>query len=327
MCTFAESLTARQIADAAAKKADAAASVSYLKTAVKSAASPADRRAVYAFLGAVQEQMALYDDARASYAEAAGIAAGDAAGMPVKTSEQLVIDAVRCALSAGDSDTADSYLNSSVRNSKNERIQAYIRLYTQWSMLCRVADTEAVREPVIVLKAYCELPSMASVKPAMLLTLWYVTGDDTYSRALKSEFPKSMEAAVVGGSVNMLPAPFWYFLPRLGAAQPDISGESVPVSPAAASPAASAENRDGAQAASGSEKIARQQLGLFREKANAEELIKRLKAKGFEAFVTTETRPSGTTYYIVVVDENAEGSMGNMLRTAGFECYPIFVDK
>ena len=75
--------------------------------------------------------MALYDEAKNSYAAAAGIAAGDAAGMPKKSSEMLVIDAVRCALSAGDGDVALQFLNSAVRNSKDESIQAQIKLYEQ----------------------------------------------------------------------------------------------------------------------------------------------------------------------------------------------------
>ena len=50
-------------------------------------------------------------------------------------------------------------------------------------------------------------------------------------------------------------------------------------------------------------------------------LVAALKDKGFTAAVTTETRASGTTYYIVAVDET-DGSIGDKLRTAGFEFYP-----
>ena len=68
--------------------------------------------------------------------------------------------------------------------------------------------------------------------------------------------------------------------------------------------------------------LRRLQLGLFREKANADRLVAALKDKGFTAAVTTETRASGTTYYIVAVDET-DGSIGDKLRTAGFEFYPL----
>ncbi|MBR6297259.1 MAG: SPOR domain-containing protein [Treponema sp.] len=70
-------------------------------------------------------------------------------------------------------------------------------------------------------------------------------------------------------------------------------------------------------------KKVRHQLGLFRDQKNAEDLVKSAKAKGFKAYSYSEVRPSGTTYYIVVVDENAEGTMGKQLRNAGFDCYPV----
>ena len=72
------------------------------------------------------------------------------------------------------------------------------------------------------------------------------------------------------------------------------------------------------------ERAGRLQLGLFREEANAKALAKRVEAKGFKADIATEVRPSGTKYYLVVVNENANGTMGEELRTAGFECYPLF---
>ena len=60
-------------------------------------------------------------------------------------------------------------------------------------------------------------------------------------------------------------------------------------------------------------------IKLFGEKC-----YQMVKEKGFKPYITEETRPSGTTYYIVVVDENAKGNIGDQLRSAGFECYPIF---
>ena len=53
-------------------------------------------------------------------------------------------------------------------------------------------------------------------------------------------------------------------------------------------------------------------------------MVDRLKAKGFAAYIEEEKRPSGNIYFIVVVDENAQGNMGLQLKTAGFDCYPIF---
>lgn len=72
------------------------------------------------------------------------------------------------------------------------------------------------------------------------------------------------------------------------------------------------------------ERAVKLQMGLFRERANAENLVSRLKDKGFAAYMTSEKRASGTTYFLVFVDEDAKQSMGLKLKSAGFECYPIF---
>ena len=318
----AQALTARSVSDEAAKEDTADDSAAYIKSNLNKLTDPAEKRALYAFLGSLQEQLSEFDDARSSYAAAAAIAAGDASGMPKKSSEQLVLDAVRCALSTGDSATADSYLNSAVRNSKDSKIQAYIKLYTLWSSLCRAEKSDDLAEPVVMLKAYAALPSMAVVKPPVLLTLWYITGEDAYADSLRKEFPSSPETGIVTGSVQILPAPFWYFIPRKAAAQPEIAaGTEVSVNAADAGDSTKAAVSDtaGADAA----KAKKLQLGLFREKTNADSLVSTLTNKGFKPYITTETRASGTTYYIVVID-GADKSVEDNLRTAGFEFYPVF---
>ena len=352
-------LTARAVADAAAAKPSVDASIAYIAENIAKVSDPKEKRALYAFFGSLQEQLARFDDARASYAEAAAISAGDAERMPKKSSEQLVLDAVRGALSAGDYATAERYLNSEVRNSADEAVQARIKLYALWAELCRANVSADLDESVVMLKAYVSLKSMASVKPAVLLTLWYLTGDAAYAAALKKEFPASLETGIVKGSVQLLPSPFWYFLPRKEAALPEIdsggaekiastekdagaavpqkteskknSGQSQSVQNVAAGSESSGvsktqtgdeQGQSAAAAQGGGSSLRRLQLGLFREKANADRLVAALKDKGFTAAVTTETRASGTTYYIVAVDET-DGSIGDKLRTAGFEFYPL----
>lgn len=310
------SLTARSIADEAAKKGTADESVTYIRSNLSKLTDSAERRSLYAFLGSLQEQLGNFNDARDSYAAAAAIAAGDAADMSRKSSEQLVLDAVRCALSTGDSATADSYLNSAVRNSRDSTVQAYIKLYALWSSLCKTEKKEDLAEPVVMLKAYAALPSMGVVKQSVLLTLWYVTGDNSYAETLKKEFPASPETGIVTGTVQMLPAPFWYFLPRQAEAQPEIADETISNEPDSASAVSEGTVQD-------SPKSKKLQMGLFREKANADSLVSVLISKGFKPYITTETRASGTTYYIVVIDET-DKSMEDNLRTAGFEFCPVF---
>ena len=316
-------LSAKNAALAAASKDTLEQAVNYLKQTVPSLNTPADRRSGYAFLAGVLEQGGNFQEAMTFYVKAAAIAAGDAEGMEKKSSEQLVLDAVRCALSGGDWATAQNYLNSSVRNSSNPSIVSYIKLYEQWALLCKVQKADEISETIAMLKTYSSLDSMKAVHPQVLLTLWHITGEETYAARLKKEFPKSLEAAVVKGEIQVLPAPFWYFVPRKSDSIPEVAGvknsenqEGKKVQPEKAG------GKNGELPAD--EKILRQQLGLFREKGNAERLVSNLKQKGFEARITEEVRPSGTKYYLVVVDENKAGTMGNELRNAGFECYPLF---
>ena len=324
--------TALSLARESAKKDTIDQSIQYLKKQIPSLTAASDKRSAWAFLGSVQEQKGLYQDALNSYASAAAIAAGDAEGMPKKTSEQLVIDAVRCALSFGDYNSAQTYLNSPVRSSKNNQIIAYVKLYEQWCVLCRSTKISDTTESVAMLKTYSTLESMKPVWPQILLTLWHITGEKSFSDRLKTEYPKSPESAIVKGQAQTLPAPFWYFVPRSSTSTPDVEltgtvpekKENSTKDKTATDKADSTGKAEPDKTAGNQEKIVRQQLGLFKDRSNAQGLVDRLKDKGFTATITSELRPSGTTYYIVTVDENSKGTMGDELRTAGFECYPVF---
>lgn len=295
--------------------------LSYIKKTIPQIQDAKEKRALLTFLASVHEQLSAYKDASDCYAQAAGISASPAASDEFfysKTSPELVLDAVRTALCAGDAASADSYLNSAVRNSSDEKIQSRIKLYEVWSALCKLESSSRLEESVAILKAYSDLPSMKSVQPSVLLTLWYITGESSYGKKLDSLYPKSMESAIVHGSVQMMPAPFWYFMPKRGQALQTAAGT------AAESEKITIEKSADTDSDGKSEKIKKQQLGLFKSRANAESLVQRAGGKGFKPYITEETRPSGTTYYIVVVDENADGTIGEQLRSAGFDCYPVF---
>ena len=312
-----KTVTAKSLIDAASKKSSIEESLSYLKKNVSSVTVNAEKRAVYAFLAAILEQQGQYAEAQKNYVQAASIqgsADSVVAGVPNKNSEQLVIDAVRCSLSAGDYSSAESYLNSAVRNSKDEKILAYVKLYEQWGALCKAKNESETKESIALLKTYATLDSMKSLRPSILLTLWHLTGEAQFSENLKKNFPKSMETAIVKGEVQTFPTPIWYFVPRSGVDLPEISNEGS-LAPVVTSANLATEK---------SEKAVRLQLGLFREEANAKALVDRVAAKGFKAQITTEIRPSGTKYYLVVVNENSKGTVGEELRTAGFDCYPLF---
>jgi len=328
---------ARVLIENAAKKPSIQDSVDYLQKNVEKVTPVSEKRAVYIFMASLFEQQGMYSEARKNYVQAASLAGSAESavkGVPNRDSEELVLDAVRCALCAGDYANADSYLNSAVRNSKNQSVLAYVKLYEQWSSLCKAKNEEETKESIAMLKTYSTLDSMKPVRPSVLLTLWHLTGDSQYSQNLKNAFPKSMETAIVKGEIQTLPTPFWYFVPRHGMDLPEVSGgaggqEAAKISTVSSENAESrsknasdAKNKGGS--AQSSEKIVRQQLGLFRDQGNASRLVEKVKAKGFKASIATEVRPSGTKYYLVVVEENKQGTIGEELRTAGFDCYPLF---
>lgn len=342
----ARTLTAKKIYDEAVKKENVQEAVSYIKKNVSNTASSADKRSILYFQATLEEQSGLYEDAGKSYAQAASIAAGDADGMKKVSTEQIVVDAVRCCLCSGNFENADSYLNSAVRSSKDERIIAYVNLYSQWSALCKAEKTDDAKDSITLLKAYSSMDSMKTVRPSVLFTLWYVTGEKQYSDSLQKEFPASLETAVVTGKAQIMSVPFWYFMPHAST----FGSTEVAVAPSepsklkslaadgSSSGSSSLKNNSSSDTASAGKtssakeqpkedlsegKITRQQCGLFGKEENAKNLVARLKEKGFTASITTETRASGNTYYIVVVDENKEGTMGLKLRDAGFECYPV----
>ena len=290
----------------AAQKASVAESISHLSKNIPSLKTDADKKAAFSILGAMQEQAGKYEDAKQSYAAGAALAGAT-------NSERLVIAAVRCALNAGDFESAQSFLASSVKNSKDAGIVALVKLYGQWAVLCKANNVGETEQAVATLKSFVDDKTMESVQPSVLLTLWHVTGSSAYSSKLKSQFPQSPEAKIVKGEVSMLPTPFWFFMPRTESALPDIAEIPAEKPPAAPEkPMASGE------------KVVREQLGLFRDVSNANALVQKAKEKGFDAKIVSETRPSGNVYYIVVVDEDEGRTVGKKLRTAGFECYPVF---
>ena len=310
---FAQSsVSASSIYEESLKQSNVQETILFLQDHLESSSRLDDKRSLLYVLGTIQEQMGFYADASLSYAKAAGIAASDAPSMPKVSSEQLVLNAVRCSLCAGNFETADNYLNSAVRSSKNERIKATVNLYSAWSSLCASSSIEETEDTLALLKAYASMDSMKAVRPSVLLTLWYLTDDEASGSKLLKEYPYSPEAGIVKGNVQIMSVPFWYFVPRK-------EHSDAPLPQGASVSASSSEKTENI-------KITRQQLGLFKDKDNASSLVSRLKEKNFNAYILTETRSSGTTYYIVVVDENKEGTMGLMLRDAGFECYPV-VDK
>ena len=356
------SYTAVQLREKALSQDSVQEGIAFIQEHVDQCASSADKRSSLYFLGTLQEQLGIYSEAGRSYAKAASIAASDASGMEKVSSEQLVLDAVRCCLNSGDWETADSYLNSAVRSSKDKKVLAFVNLYSVWSALCKAQNYSEASDSIDILNAYASMASMEDVRPAVLFTLWFLTDKKEYSEALRKKYPLSAEYAVIKGDVQIANVPFWYFVPRSvypksGFAETEYTDSSAQASLSESKPSAdknsSVEKKASQEKASSAKKDSpaekkssaketpssgktnppsgaevlgskvRYQAGFFGVKANAQDLIDRLKKKGFDAYYYTETRSSGKTYYVVVVDENKAGNVSQKMKAAGFDNYPV----
>ena len=338
------SYSAAELREKALKQDSVQEGISFIQEHLDECASSADKRSSLYFLGTLQEQLGIYSEAGRSYAKAAAIAASDAQGVEKVSSEQLVLDAVRCCLNSGDWETADSYLNSAVRSSKDKKIIAFVNLYSVWSALCRAQSYAEASDSIEILGAYASMESMECVRPAVLFTLWFLTDNKKYSEALRKSYPLSAEYALIKGSAQIANVPFWYFVPRsvypksgfadteyTDSADAKVDTKNVSLAKESSSPKNDSSSKNTSASAkdnppSGAEvlgKKVRYQVGFFGVKKNAQELIDRLKAKGFDAYCFTETRSSGKTYYVVVVDENKAGDVSKKLKAAGFDNYSV----
>ena len=331
---------ASSIRDAAMSKDSADETIEYLLANISSADSASEKRGLWCLTGNLQELCNDWMGAAKSYLQALRISGSNPPGFEAFSVDRLRIAAARCFLNYGDYENAELNLNAFANSSNDAELKALSNLYSVWVALCKAKTASQILDPLSKLKSYLDSDSMKSVRAGMLFTLWYVGGEQKYLDMLKKEFPKSAEYSVASGKSKLVSAPFWYIVPRYADGSDQNAKSSVETKSekpkeekSAAKTGAKTESKSAAKTETKAEpkasvkeekpKLVREQLGLFRSQSNAQALIESAKEKGFSAYYFTETRASGTTYYIVVVDENQEGTMGKKLRAAGFDCYPV----
>lgn len=321
-----------------------------LKKTAQTATSSEQKVTAYSQLASLQEQLGFYTDAKNSWSLAANYSAAVkvSQGNASSAAEAPLLGAIRCALSTGDTASADYIMSTAFLQEVSAETQAYVKLYAVWSWLCKVETQEELAQPVAVLQNALQQSSMQTVKPVVLLTLWYLTGDDTYATQIHDTFPGSPEDAVANGGAVIMPAPFWYFVPAVrpeqaanreatavdttaassatstAASRSTSASAGTAVSSGSGTAAASSTAKADSAASSDSTTVVYQQLGFFRDKANAQVLVERVAKSGFKAEIREEKRASGTVYYAVVVPENADETIGQQLKNAGYECYPVY---
>jgi cell division septation protein DedD len=317
--------------------------IAALESGARKLGDPASKRAVLRFLADYEERLALADRAADHYLEAASSGAGS-------RDEGLVLDAARCRLSLGDAERANALVSSVLLASFDDAVLARARVYAAWISLSSAEDP---RPALSQIRSYADQPAFAAYEPALLFTLWWSDSDASARDRLLARHPASPEAAVARGEMGIAPISFWYLMPRdarsiaafaaKGSAKSTAS-KSAPVSePADAKASGDAKAPADAKASGNATVVADatasadaltsgdehprptwHQLGFFRQRDYAEELVAKLRAKGFEPIIRNEKRPSGTVYFAVLVPEDPRGEVGPRLKDAGFESFPLF---
>jgi len=242
-----------------------------------------------------EEHQRLYAAAAAHYQKAAHLCSAHA--------DRLSLDAVRAFLCGGEVRRARMLLTDTVAyQSKDESNQDYVMsaVYETWLLLAEDKADQAL--PLI--KAYSKKKKFLAYRAALLFTLWWADNDETARERLINECYDSLEAAAVRGTVIIQPSAFWYLMPKT--AKP--VAESAVLNPQHAQRA----------------KPLYYQLGFYKTKRYADVLMEDLRAKQFIPCIKEETRASGTVYYVVFVEEDETNTIGDKLKSAGYETVPVF---
>lgn len=313
----APSKTAQDQVSRALAAADATRVQTSLEGALARTTNPSDIQYLLSSLASFHERTGRPDLAALRFQEAAQAA-------PTDGSESLLLDAARCALSGGDTVLSDTLVRKVMLTSFSEPVLIRARLYSAWIQLSTSSSAQALS----LLRDFSRLPSYSPWLPAILFTLWWSDSDvDALSR-LKAECPTSVEASIVTGSIQTAPVPFWYLMARnqervnafAREGSQDLAGKLAARSP---EPPAKAEKPQAPKVSSSSQERLWQQVGFFKNVEYAQELSMRLKKLGFSCIIREEKRPSGTTYYSVLVSEDASHGSAARLKDAGYESFLV----
>jgi tetratricopeptide (TPR) repeat protein len=161
---------------------------------------PEKTKELYYLLAEVQEKMGDYEEASKNYEKVA--------------SQEAFLAAAKTALLYGDSLRCDTLLSRLTQGHIKEKLVSQVRLYAVWSWLVKAQSEDALHEPLVILKSYVGMKGMEEEQAAILLTLWYLTGEEAYKVAIEKQYPKSLEFLVLESAASFLPTPFWFFVPR-----------------------------------------------------------------------------------------------------------------
>jgi hypothetical protein len=337
------SSAARAVIAAAFSDTDSAKIIAVLVSGAAKQTEPADRKAILASLAGFEERTGLPLQAAKHYSEASY-------ADPAKRDFGLLLDAARAALSANDTDQANGLVRAVLVSCFDDSILLRARVYAVWVQLASGDRAEALAQ----IRSCADNPVFADYIPELLFALWWTDSDAAAKKRLLDQYPKSPEAAVARGDISLSPVPFWFLIGRSpsdiaafaaagsGAMSPaaasrntSVAGLTIPPEsiPPSAAPDQSAKPATSVAApvtpiAPASSPVAPgkvwQQVGFFKNRSNADDLVAKLTKVGFLPVVRTDRRASGTVYYAVIVPEDEARGTGAKLKDAGFESCLVF---
>ncbi len=261
----------------------------------------------------------------------------------------LLLDAARCLLLANEVSSADAIVRSLLQSSFDERVTVRARVYSAWIQLAAGNRGEALA----MMRSFAANPACAPYAPALLLTLWWSDADESAKSTLLARWPRSPEASCVRGEAMVGPSPFWYLMNRneslvsafakegsvsltasikpaatvspSSAASPEDAGRAnaLPAGAGVKSGAAVKSDSAGKSDAGLKPGASWQQVGFFKHEEYADELVSKLRDKGFSPIVRQTVRPSGNRYYAVLIPEDDARTTASRLKDAGFESYLV----
>ncbi len=323
--TFASpSPAVQQVLDSSFALKDQNAVIASLVSLSAQLSAVADKKAVFSVLADYEERLGLTVEAAKHFNDAA-------LADPSARDDALLLDSARCALSSNDVARADGLVRAVLLTCFDEKILLRARVYAAWILLS-AGDT---KNALPLFRTYSRNPVFIEFTPALLFTLWWTDSDQDARSRLLSSFPLSPEAAIIRGEMSLSPSPFWYLMgrndglvtafAREGNAAVSASAANTPdVKSSAAAQAAAPTAVPSAPVPPSPEASAGkvwQQVGFFKNREYADELVAQLKKQGFQPIIRNETRPSGTVYLSVLVPEDASRSVGPKLKDAGFESF------
>lgn len=288
----------------AASVSDAEGELARLRAAV-AVAGPADRSARL-------KELAVFCELSGD-AESAAAAWRDAAFSGAVRDDAALLAAARCLAALGELDRAQADVQTVLLTGRDSAVVAAAR-YLGAQLAVFRGDPSGPG----LLSAFVDDPGYADRRPATLYLL-AAAGDPAAGARLKAEHPASPEARLLAASsdgVKPPGRPLWLLFPGRSA----VAWTAPAVQPTPSAPSAPSVPTPAGAAPAGGPVL--WQMGLFRDPANAEDLIARLRAKGFAP--KTVKREVGKDQLVAVVVPETGADFNLRLKDAGFEGFPLY---